>query len=39
MDLHFNMSAAFTRWVVASGALREPFVVVDIGGQGGENPR
>ena len=39
MDLHFNMTAAFTKWVVASGALHEPFVVVDIGVQGGENVR
>jgi len=39
MDLHFNINAAFTKWVVTSGALHEPFVVVDIGVQGGENPR
>jgi FkbM family methyltransferase len=39
MDLAFNAKALFTRWVVASGLLREPFVVVDIGVQGGENPR
>jgi len=37
MDLHFDRKAAFTRWVVASGTLHEPFVVVDIGVQGGEN--
>lgn len=39
MDLHFNTRSAFTRWVVKSGHLAEPFVVVDIGVQGGENPR
>src|SRR6266851_1349458 len=39
MDLHFNRDPAFTRWIVAAGALQEPFVVVDIGVQGGENPR
>jgi FkbM family methyltransferase len=39
MDLAFNKTAGFTRWVVASGLLHEPFVVVDIGVQGGENPR
>jgi FkbM family methyltransferase len=39
MDLHFNSRAAFTRWIVQSGALREPFVVVDVGVQGGENIR
>jgi FkbM family methyltransferase len=39
MDLHFNSAAPFTRWVVRSGTLYEPFVVVDIGVQGGENTR
>ncbi len=39
MDLYFNSAAPFTRWVVASGHLRESFVVVDVGVQGGENPR
>jgi FkbM family methyltransferase len=39
MDLHFNSAAPFTRWVVRTGALYEPFVVVDIGVQGGENIR
>jgi FkbM family methyltransferase len=39
MDLHFNSAAPFTRWVVRTGTLQEPFVVVDIGVQGGENTR
>ena len=39
MDLTFNASAHFTRWIIDGGALHEPFVVVDIGVQGGENPR
>jgi FkbM family methyltransferase len=39
LDLHFNRAAAFTRWIVGSGALHESFVVVDVGVQGGENPR
>lgn len=39
MDLHFNARARFTRWIVKSGHLREPFVVVDVGVQGGESPR
>jgi FkbM family methyltransferase len=39
MDLHFNTNAAFTDWVVKAGALHDPFVVLDVGVQGGENPR
>jgi FkbM family methyltransferase len=39
MDLVFNSAAPFTRWIVRTGVLREPFVVVDVGVQGGENPR
>jgi FkbM family methyltransferase len=39
MDLHFNIESSFTKWVVSAGLLREPFVVVDVGVQGGENPR
>lgn len=39
MDLAFNAAAPFTRWVVSAGTLREPFVVIDVGVQGGENPR
>jgi FkbM family methyltransferase len=39
MDLAFNSVAQFTRWVVKTGGLHEPFVLVDVGVQGGENPR
>jgi hypothetical protein len=39
MDLCFNRDARFTRWVVANGFLAESFVMIDIGVQGGENPR
>jgi FkbM family methyltransferase len=38
-DLWFNAEASFTKWVIADGLLREPFVVVDIGVQGGANVR
>jgi FkbM family methyltransferase len=39
MDLALNEQADFTRWVVGAGLLREPFVLVDVGVQGGEHPR
>ena len=39
MELLFNTDAAFTRWIVRSGTLREAFVVVDVGVQGGVNER
>jgi FkbM family methyltransferase len=39
LDLHFNSDAHFTRWIVRQGILREPFVVIDVGVQGGENVR
>ena len=39
MDLFFNENPRFTKWLVDSGGLREPFVVIDVGVQGGENPR
>jgi FkbM family methyltransferase len=38
-DLYFNRRANFTRWIVETGGLREAFVVVDVGVQGGENVR
>jgi len=38
-DLCFNDRAEFTRWVTSEGLLREPFVVVDVGVQGGANVR
>ena len=39
MDLHLNYAAPFTRWAVERGLMHQPFVVVDVGVQGGENPR
>jgi FkbM family methyltransferase len=39
VNLHFNRAARFTRWVVRTGVLHEPFVVIDIGVQGGEHIR
>jgi FkbM family methyltransferase len=39
MDLFFNENPRFAKWLVDSGGLREPFVVIDVGVQGGENPR
>jgi FkbM family methyltransferase len=38
-DLWFNATSEFTKWVVKSGLLRESFVVVDVGVQGGAHPR
>src|SRR5262249_48741910 len=37
MDLYANEDAKFTRWVTAAGLLQEPFVLVDVGVQGGEH--
>jgi len=37
MDLYFNEDAKFTKWVTAAGLLHEPFVLVDVGVQGGEH--
>jgi FkbM family methyltransferase len=39
MDLALNEQADFTRWVAGERLLREPFVLVDVGVQGGVNPR
>ena len=39
MDLYHHSSPPFTDWVIGNGLLREDFVVVDIGCQGGEHPR
>lgn len=38
-DLSFNDNPAFTKWALSHGYLREPFVVLDVGVQGGANPR
>jgi FkbM family methyltransferase len=39
MDLYSNEAPFFTRWVVANEYLHEPFVVVDVGVQGGPHSR
>src|SRR5690242_2062502 len=39
MELHCNVSNEMTRWLVASGALTTPFVLVDVGVQDGVSPR
>jgi FkbM family methyltransferase len=39
MELVSNQTADFTRWVSGTGLLHEPFVIVDVGVQGGENLR
>jgi FkbM family methyltransferase len=39
MELGFNRKAEFTKWVVSTGLLTEPFVLIDVGVQGGENIR
>ena len=39
MDLARNRNADFTKWVVSAGFLTEPFVLIDVGVQGGENDR
>ncbi|MBV8119278.1 MAG: FkbM family methyltransferase [Alphaproteobacteria bacterium] len=39
MDLYHHSNPPFTKWVVAEGLLAEPFVVIDVGVQGGEHPR
>lgn len=39
MDLYHHDQPSFTRWVIENGLLHEPFVVIDVGVQGGEHPR
>ena len=39
MDLAWNRNPEFTKWVVSNGLLTEPFVLIDVGVQGGENIR
>jgi hypothetical protein len=34
-ELYFNPASPFTRWIIANALLREKFVVVDVGCQGG----
>jgi len=38
-DLWFNSDALFTRYVTSCSLLHEPFVVIDVGVQGGVNQR
>ena len=39
MDLACNHKPEFTNWVVSAGVLAEPFVLIDVGVQGGESIR
>jgi FkbM family methyltransferase len=39
MDFALNPNAEFTKWVVNTALLAEPFVVIDVGVQGGETVR
>jgi FkbM family methyltransferase len=39
VDLAFNHDAKFTKWVVSRGLVTEPFVLIDVGVQGGEHIR
>src|SRR5262249_27254557 len=39
VDLALNNNAAFSKWVVNRGLLTEPFVLIDVGVQGGEHIR
>jgi len=39
VDLYNHTNPLFTKRVVANGLLNQPFVVLDIGVQGGEHPR
>jgi FkbM family methyltransferase len=39
MELPLNENAEFTQWVAREGLLREPFVLLDVGVQDGEDER
>jgi len=39
MDLALNHNAKFTNWVVSRGLITEPFVLIDVGVEGGEDVR
>jgi FkbM family methyltransferase len=39
VELYYNLDAAFTRWVVKDRHLQEPFVLLEVGVQGGEHRR
>jgi FkbM family methyltransferase len=38
LNLFTDADAEFTTWMVKAGTLREPFVLMDVGVQGGEGP-
>src|SRR5262245_21195001 len=39
MDLYHNATPFFTHWVIRNDYLHEPFVIIDVGAQGGPHPR
>jgi FkbM family methyltransferase len=39
VELALNHNAKFTKWVVSRGLITEPFVLIDVGVQGGEDIR
>jgi FkbM family methyltransferase len=39
MDLYHNTTPFFTHWVIRKDYLHEPFVIIDVGVQGGPHPR
>jgi FkbM family methyltransferase len=39
MDLYHNATPFFTQWVIGNDYLHEPFVIIDVGVQGGPHPR
>jgi hypothetical protein len=39
LDLYHRDRPTFTRWVIENGLLHEPFVVINVGVQGGRHPR
>jgi FkbM family methyltransferase len=39
VELQSNIGAHFTKWVVREGLLLKPFVLIDVGVQGGESER
>jgi FkbM family methyltransferase len=39
LDLFRNMNPKFSKWITEIGALKDPFVVIDVGVLGGESPR
>jgi FkbM family methyltransferase len=39
MDLYHTETPFFTRWVIRNDYLHEPFIIIDVGVQGGPHPR